>query len=74
MHILRPNYEDLPPASWPFEEGLEHITGTFDRAAQCWPDVMEPYVIRLAGVDDDVDRKRIMQTGLRETVAQRYGK
>ena len=69
---MRSNYEQLQPASWTFEEGLHHVTATFDRAVSCWPDVMEPYVILLAEAADDIERKQIMQSGLRETVAARY--
>lgn len=60
------------PAGWTFEEGLHHITGTFDRAARLWSDIMEPYVILLAGAQDDRERKRVMQSGLRETLKARF--
>lgn len=71
---MRPDYEQLQPASWTFEEGLHHVTATFDRAVSYWPDVMEPYVILLAEADDDWDRKRTMQRALRETISARCGK
>ena len=68
---IRKNYAGLPPASWSFEEGLHHVTDTVDRAARLWPDAMERYVILLGSAADDIERKRIMQRGLRETIKAR---
>lgn len=64
--------EDIPVREWTAEEGLAHITGTFDEAARAFPALFEPYVILLADAEDDAAKMNIMRRGLRETIKARH--
>ncbi len=57
------------PATWTDEYAMAHLTATFQQACRSYPDVMEPYLIRLEGA---ADQKEAMRAALRETVKQRY--
>jgi len=72
MQILRLNFESLPVAQWTADEALFHISLTFNRAVDERPDLMEPYLVRLAEASTDGERKEIMRAGLRETVMLRF--
>jgi hypothetical protein len=64
--------DQLPVTQWTAEEGLAHLTHTFDLAARDHEALMEPYTILLGDAADDEERTRIMRRGLRETLDQRY--
>ena len=49
---------------------LLHLERTFDMAADQRPDLMEPYLIRLAGANED-EQIAIMREGLAATFKQR---
>lgn len=68
---MREKYQDLPTAQWTPEEARHHLDGTFEIACKSWPDLMEPYVVRLAEASEDA-KVEIMRCGLRETVKQRH--
>lgn len=70
---IRPDHisHEIPVSEWTEEEGFEHLRKTFDIECRNWPDVMEPYAIRLADCDDRTEATQIMRSGLRETIMVR---
>lgn len=69
---MRKNYENLPTHQWTDAEAMDHLTRLFDHESKRHPDVMEPYIVMLAGAPAE-ERKSIMRSALRETVSKRYG-
>ena len=71
--MIRPDsvLHSIPSAKWTGEEAFLHLRRTFSDAVDQRPDLMEPYLIRLEGLDER-DQMRVMQEGLRETFARRY--
>lgn len=71
--MIRPDHElhELKVAQWTRAEAVQHLAETFDCAARSHPDLMEPYVIRLAGADEP-EWIAIMRQGLRETIRARH--
>lgn len=53
-------------------EAFEHLSETFDMACRNFPDVMEPYVVRMADITDRSEQKELMRAGLRETFCKRF--
>lgn len=54
------------------EEVFNHLKKTFDDACRHFPDIMEPYEIRLADVSGQQEMKSFMRAALRETFTQRW--
>lgn len=69
--MIRENYTALPTAGWTPEEAAHHLAGTFDTACKIWPDIMEPYVVRMAEADEEM-KIEIIRHGLRDTVKTRF--
>jgi hypothetical protein len=71
--MTRPNsiLHELPAAKWTPDEIFVHLLETFDQGARQRPDLFEPYLIRLAGLDER-EQIPIMREALRETFALRY--
>lgn len=63
--------DDLPVTEWTPEEGVAHLSATFDEATRAFPALFEPYLILLADADE-VEKIDIMRRGLRETFKARY--
>lgn len=53
-------------------EGYEHLCVTFEQTERAFPDLMEPYSIRLGDASSPQEKMEIMQAGLRETIKQRH--
>lgn len=51
--------------------GYDHLCETFAQTERTFPDLMEPYAIRLGDAETADERMLIMQAGLRETFKQR---
>jgi len=65
--VVKLNNDPNKPLSWTDEYALQHLTETFKQACRAYPDLMEPYMVRLDGEND----KEIMRAGLRETILKR---
>lgn len=63
--------EDIPVNEWTREEGIAHLTATFDQAAGAFPALFEPYVILLADAEQDASVD-IMRRAMGETIRARY--
>lgn len=61
----------MPPAP-PIESGDANLKLVFDSEFRRVPDIMEPYAIRLDGVEDASERREIMRAGLRDTIQARW--
>jgi hypothetical protein len=60
-------------AKWSRDEAYHHLAVTFDLAANHRPDLIEPYLIRLADADqDERAQMAIMREALSATFAIRY--
>jgi len=73
--MIRPDSElhQIDVAKWSPEEAYRHLSVTFELAANRWPDLFEPYLIRLVDADqDEAAQTAIMRQALRETFAIRY--
>lgn len=70
---MRPDcvLHQLPVTEWTEEEGFQHLRGTFDLACRDFPDVMEPYAVQIADIDDRQALKSFMRKALGETFGQR---
>lgn len=71
---MRPDrvLHELPVSQWTRDEAYVHLSETFDAAARQRPDLLEPYMIRLDGTDDEQQRAVIMRQGLKETFGRRH--
>jgi hypothetical protein len=73
--MIRPDRElhQIDVAKWSRDEAFHHLSVTFELAANHRPDLLEPYLIRLADTDqDERAQMAIMRQALRETFATRY--
>lgn len=59
--------------TWTEDYAFKHLRETFNKAFREHPELMEPYVNRLA-TDDQSALTKIMREGLRDTFNQRYPK
>jgi hypothetical protein len=64
--------KETAPGEWSEEQAFAHLRDTFDAAAKAFPDIMEPYVLRLDGLTDQNEITNVMRQGMRETIKQRY--
>lgn len=73
MASLRSDHElhELSVNVWTPDEAARHLAETFDGAARQFPDLMEPYQIRLEGLDQ-LERVKLMRRALSETICARY--
>ena len=53
-------------------EAFARLRKTFEDNERQFPDVMEPYSVRLGGASNDQEATAIMRAGLRETIDRRY--
>jgi len=70
--MIRVDYHHLPVAKWTSEEAFHHLDETFTRAISERPDLMEPYLVKLAEAQTEEEGAAIMRQGLRETIKLRY--
>lgn len=71
--MIRPDTElhEIEVFKWTDEESFWHLRTTFDRACKYFPEVMEPYLSRSAGIEGRSEAKDFMRMALRETFKQR---
>jgi hypothetical protein len=73
--MIRPDHElhDTPVAQWTRDEAFSHLAATVDAAARQHPDLMEPYLIRVADAEPDEQMQvAIMREALRDTFWRRH--
>lgn len=61
-----------PVTEWSEAEAFQHLNATFSGAVKAFPDIMEPWVLRLDGLTDTAEITAVMRHGLRETIKLRY--
>jgi hypothetical protein len=71
--MLRPDHvlHEINLVEWTEHEVFSHLSKTFDDACAQFPDVMEPYVVRVAETLGKQETKDLMREALRETFRQR---
>jgi hypothetical protein len=62
----------LKVSEWTEEEALFHLTHTFDAACRMFPDIMEPWIPRVDGTTDRLEKLECMRLALRSTFRARY--
>jgi hypothetical protein len=67
-HVLH----EMEPSAWTRDEVLNHLKKTFELACRDFPDILEPYVIRISDGLSVEETKQSMRAALRETFNQRW--
>ena len=73
--MIRPDrvLHRIAAAQWSRAEARQHLSVTFDLAAKRFPDLFEPYAIRLVDAEqDERTQMAIMREALRDTFATRH--
>lgn len=71
--MLRPDHvlHEIDLVEWTEHEVFSHLSKTFDAACVQFPDLMEPYVVRVAETLGKKETKDLMREALRETFRRR---
>lgn len=72
--IIRPDHvlHELNPNQWTVEEQEHHLRETFEQACRGYPDMMEPYVVRISDLTDLAEIESFMRSALAETIRARF--
>lgn len=63
---------DRAPSSWTDEEAFVHLRQTFAETVRTHPDIMEPWIVRLDGLDDTQEKTALMRRALASTLNARH--